>query len=177
MSKNFKILSFDPASKKNVGWSIVSFVQTEKDFQLDAVNGGTFVTNHIEPWQTLWPVFQFADSVINFHKPDYIVMEKTSSFSGGFVTGQVSNCMGAILAACGKHNSKVSFVFPTHVKKVVTGKGKATKTMMKRSVSSFVLKYLNITLKLDSDHAYDALGNIICWLTDSGYLVGENNET
>jgi crossover junction endodeoxyribonuclease RuvC len=167
-----KILSFDPASTKNIGWCVI-YLEGDKDggcstFELAA---GTFVMPSVaDYWQALWPMFLAVDDFLNEEKPDVIIIEKTSAFAGGFITGQVSNCMGVILACCGKYDAKVDFVFPTHVKKVVTGKGRATKNVLKKSVRSILTHYGMKDVKFDSEHAYDAIANILCYLCDKGQL-------
>jgi len=127
---------------------------------------GTVVLPTVEsPWQALWPMFIAVDTILADKKPDLVVVEKTSSFSGGFVTGQVSNCMGVILACCGKHELPVLFVYPSHVKKVMTGKGRATKGQMKKSVKN-VLSEFGCETKFDSEHACDATANILALLKE-----------
>lgn len=162
--------SFDPASKKNVGWALLKLKIDNNNISMECAGGTLVLKNTPEPWEILWPVFVFTDQFITTSKPDFIIVEKTSSFQGSFITGQVSQCMGAILSACGKHNQNVIFEYPTHIKKVVSGKGKAPKGLMKRSVNNIVQKYTGEKLLLDSDHAYDALANIFCYLIDKGIL-------
>jgi crossover junction endodeoxyribonuclease RuvC len=166
------IAGLDPASIKNIGWSIVK-IDNNKPADLE-VSAGTMVMNAVDqPHECLWPMFQAIEAFLVQYKPSSLVIEKTSSFSGGFVTGQVSNCMGVILCCAGKHNIPVEFVYPSHVKKILTGKGKATKAVMKKSVQNILSVMLNINqnkIKYDSDHAYDAVGNILCVLIDGGII-------
>ena len=172
-----KILSFDPASFRNLGYAFILF-DSELTNKLSIQAGTLIVDNMQEPWRSCFPVYNFAKMLLLKVQPDLVILEKTSSFRGGFVSGQVSACLGSLYVSIGEYkNTDIEFVYPTHVKKVITGKGKATKTEMKRSVNQLIEKHTGQSMKLDSDHAYDAVGNIICWLTDSGYLVGENNET
>lgn len=165
-------MSFDPASMRNLGWSVI-----ENDIynaeQLVSIDCGTHVMAVVsEPWMCLWPLFQFVDGLIEKTNPDIIVLEKTSAFAGGFVTGQVSNCIGAILSACGKHNKTVKFVYPTHVKKVVTGKGKATKAVMKKAVKALIERVYGQEVKFSSEHDCDACANVFCWLIDEQLIEG-----
>lgn len=168
------IVGFDPASVRNVGWAHVVITENDNGIEKLEIKAGTLVIEQVDdPWQALWPMFFFADTFIQESKPELVIMEKTSSFSGGFITGQVSNSMGAILAACGKNQCTVQFVYPSHVKKVIVGKGRATKSEMKRSVAALIEKYVGKKPKFDSEHAYDALGNVFCWLLENKFL-GEN---
>lgn len=154
------ILSFDPASFRNTGWSVFTRDKT-------TCISGTIVTKEKEPWKALYPIFQEVDKILSKYKPDVVVIEKTSSFSGGFITGQVSNCIGVTLAACGKHKRKVEFVYPTHVKKIVTGNGRAKKADIKKAVRDYLKKETGKDIKFDSEHSCDAAANIICWLKEN----------
>jgi Holliday junction resolvasome RuvABC endonuclease subunit len=170
-----KIASFDPASYRNLGWAIFDITETEqKSVESVSVKAGTFLLPKVaQPWQMLWPLFMVIDQFFVDRAPDLIIIEKTSSFAGGFITGQVSNCIGVILASCVKNSIPVTFVYPTHVKKVLTGKGKATKSEMKKAVTTQLCEITGIDqkqLKLDSDHAYDAVANILVFLIDEGFL-------
>jgi len=161
MAATRKIIGFDPASVRNLGWSRVAADGT-KVVQCDA---GTFVIDKVEePWQALWPIMQVVDDFLKNEAPDLVVVEQTKAF-GGFVGGQVASCMGVIHACCGKHGVKVGFVHPTHLKKVLTGNGRATKTQVKNAVIAAFDK------KFDSEHAYDAVAVILSYLQDEESLT------
>lgn len=166
------ILSFDPASSKNLGWSII-YVNKKKNkdkFGFSCVNG-TAVFDVDEPWRSMWPIFVAVDTILEIQKPDIVIIEKTSSFSGGFITGQVSNCIGVILACLGKHQIPiVQFVYPTHVKKIVTGDGRASKTVIKKRVKQIIGLLTGEDIKFDSEHACDATSNILCWLIENNII-------
>lgn len=166
MSKELRFVSFDPASYRNLGCAVGTI--TSQDGLSVNVAASTFVLNGVsdEPWTALWPLFVIVDQVFEQNRPDVVIIEKTSSFSGGFITGQVSNCLGVILAVCGKHEVEVEFVYPTHVKKVVTGSGKASKKQIRIAVTS-LLKNLNCVTKFDSEHAYDAVANVLTFMHES----------
>lgn len=157
-----RVLSFDPASFRNLGWAVVDL---NDNLEVHDFEAGTLVTDKTdEPWQVLWQVFQFVDNKFAEKKPNVVVVEQTSVFRGGFVTGQVSNCMGVILCCCQKYRSsnslELQFVYPTSVKKGVAGKGKASKKEIMNSVKQ-ALNSIKGEFKLDSEHAYDAVANIL----------------
>jgi len=133
-----------------------------------------------EPWQDLYPIMDVVESILTEKNPDYVIIEKTSSFvnpnkSGqkgrGFVAGQVSNCMGVILALCGKYDINVGFVYPTHCKKVLTGNGKATKGQIKKSVEKYLRAYGIEDPDFGSEHAWDSIANVLTWLFDNSYKI------
>ena len=153
-----RILGFDPASYRNLGWSSVEKTN---------IQSGTIIFQDVEePWHVLWPLFEEVNDLISAIQPQFAIIEKTSSFSGGFVTGQVSNCMGVILCCCRKNQLPVHFVYPTHVKKVVANNGRATKSQLRKELKKMWYNFLKKELKFDSDHACDALANITAWILD-----------
>jgi Holliday junction resolvasome RuvABC endonuclease subunit len=166
----YRIVSFDPASTKNCGWSVLNLNFNKKVFVDFNCIAGTMVLPKVEePWQMLFKLFSLVDEFLEKYTPHKIIIEKTSSFSGGFICGQVSNCMGVILAACGKHGIPVEFIYPTHAKKKVTGKGKATKSVMKKCVKN-IFEHFNVKTDFDSEHSIDAAANILCWLFDQNVI-------
>lgn len=163
----YVIVGFDPASTRNIGWS--SFTLSKDDggsVKVSNWDGGTFVMpNTEERWQVLWPMFVTIESFLTAKQPKLVIVEKTSSFSGGFITGQVSQCMGSLLSACGKTGFAVEFVYPTSVKKLVAGNGRAKKPLMKKSVSRYLESLVGLkNFKFDSEHAADAAANVLYWL-------------
>ena len=161
-----KIVSFDPASFRNLGWAICEYKKTADGILLGCAAGTFVIENNGDPWESLFPLQSLVRLFLDNNKPDLVVIEKTSSFHGGFITGQVSNCIGVILSSCGEINVDVKFTYPTHVKKVVTGKGKTTKAIIRKKVNEYLVKWGSNAIKFDSEHAADALANIVCWLLE-----------
>ncbi len=162
-----KIVGFDPASERNIGWA--SFIITEKKHGIQKFEacGGTFVIPKVkERWQALWPMFVVVDTFLGDQAPDLVVVEETSSFSGGnrFVRGQVSKCLGLIQAACGKHGVVVGSVYPSSIKKCVTGNGRASKKVVEKCTKKALAELCGEEIEFDSQHAYDAAAAILCWL-------------
>lgn len=179
MPKDTRFVSFDPASLRNLGWSIVTYTENDQGkFQTMKCACGTFTLKKAELVQrhlVLWTTFVLVDAFLERSKPDLVIIEQTSSFRGSFVTGQISQCMGVLMAACGKHEVQTAFVYPSSVKKKVTGNGRATKTIMKKNVTSIMADLTGETLKFDSEHSVDATANIICWLIQQGAIEVETD--
>lgn len=166
-----KILGFDPASTKNLGWASIEFDKTAKDNRILNIDCNTHVLATVaEQWMCLWPLQQFVETLLQ-QKPDLVIIEKTSAFKASFITSNLGNSIGAILAACGKYGVDVKFVYPTHVKKVITGKGKATKSVMKKYVKDLVAQFYGTEVKFTSEHDCDACANLFCWLFDEGIIA------
>lgn len=175
------IAGFDPASTRNIGWAKLSVSKSvEKDSSVTAKlcdwKSGTFVMPKTEErWQVLWPMFLAIQEFMELTKPDLVIIEKTSSFAGGFVTGQVSQCIGIILAVCAKFNINVEFIYPTSAKKLVAGHGRATKAQMKKSVKALLNKIGVTEVTFSSEHASDATANIFGWLIKNGVIAIEED--
>jgi len=175
-----KITSFDPASFRNLGFCNVQLVGGEEGPALEC-QAGTIVNPNDEFGPKALYYFRLSSEqlLVDF-EPDLVIVEKTSSFSGGFVAGQVSGCIGVILSSCGMLDVDVDYVFPTHVKKIVTGSGKASKSLVKKSVTNILNRMGGEVGKLDSSHAYDAVANVLCWLFENKFIEmpedGGNNE-
>lgn len=153
-----KIISFDPGSLKNIGWARIRW---NKNLICSA---GTIVIPHYEErWQVYWPMFQEIDAFLAKEKPHLVVIEETSRF-GSFVGGQVSQCIGVIYAICGKYKLNIETVYPTSVKAKVAGHGRATKSQVKKSVKQMILDLTHKEVKYNSEHAYDAMANILYYL-------------
>ncbi len=172
----YTILGFDPASIRNIGWSVIELTQKpSKTAKIHNWYGGTFVLSCMEErWQVLWPMFVLLDTFLTGKSPDLVILEKTNQFaqkSGGFITGQVSHCMGIIYAVCGKHNVPVEFGFPTSVKKTVAGHGRATKSMVKQATKSILEQNGVDDVKFDSEHMADASATILHCLIQKGVIA------
>lgn len=177
--KTIKFVSFDPASLRNLGWALVTYNEDGDDGASITCSAGTFVAPKFEDkdrYLALWPMFSMVDTFLEKFQPDVVVIEQTSGFKGGFVTGQVSQCMGAILTACGKHQRMVMFVYPSRVKKKVAGNGRATKPQMRKAVEGLLKKLSGLEVKFDSEHAIDATANIISVLIEQGSIEVEDDE-
>ena len=168
----YTIVGFDPASTRNIGWaSLVLSKKPSNNAKVSSWEGGTFVMPVTdERWQVLWPMFSTVEDFLLDKKPHLIIVEKTSSFAGGFITGQVSHCMGAILAVCGKLGIAVEFAYPTSVKKQVAGHGRATKPKVKKAVKMLLERSGVKNPTFDSDHTADATAGIFFWLIKNGVM-------
>lgn len=173
----YTIVGFDPASTRNIGWSLFTLSKKpSKTAKISEWAGGTFVMPVMEErWRVLWPMFLEVESFLDEHNPDLVVVEKTSSFAGGFITGQVSHCMGVLLAACGKYKIPVEFVYPTSVKKLVAGHGRATKSKIKQATKELLIAAGVEDVKFHSDHTADAAASVFYWLIKSE-VISPNKE-
>jgi Holliday junction resolvasome RuvABC endonuclease subunit len=164
-----RIVSFDPASLANLGWACLCTPENDKERY--TCEAGTFTFSEASQKATLNAVYVVADQFLQDMQPDLVLIEKTSSFSGGFVTGQVSACIGVLLSLCGKYDLDTIELFPTHVKKTVSGSGQAKKPAMKQAVTNVLTSRLGFSsVRFNSEHAYDAVANILSYLIDNNMM-------
>lgn len=169
----YTIVGFDPASTRNIGWSsLVLGKKPTKSAKVNSWDGGTFVMPLTEEkWQVCWPMFTAIEDFLEKSNPHIVIVEKTSAFAGGFITGQVSNCMGVIFAVCGKLEIPVEFVYPTRVKKLVAGHGRASKSKVKKAVKQILNNVGIEEVKFHSEHTADASASILGWLIYNGVML------
>lgn len=162
-----KLLSYDPCSYKNLGWAFYN--------QKELITG-THVydrVNKLNTWSGLHRIYECVDASLSWFQPDVVVLEQTGSFRGGFVTSQVTQCIGAILAACGKyHGLNLHFTYPSRVKKLVVGRGNADKDDVRKAVEAWLLaKGLSIH-PCATEHEVDAVASIISIANQLDTLFG-----
>ena len=154
-----KILSFDPASRTTLGYAVICKHPKRIEY-----SGYTTVIKGETDAKRLADVFVFVSQLIETVQPTVIVIERTISFAGSFITGQISQNTGVILCAIGNRQTDIpiEYVYPTSVKKSLTGSGKASKADMKKVVAEYVPNISKL-----SEHAIDALANGIYFLKNS----------
>jgi len=163
-----RFLGIDPASYKNIGWGLV--VHDSRDHSIKQVFGETYTTasNSFGP-ESAWELSVFLDAIIQASKPHAIIIERTIQFAGNsFVAGQTNATIGVILSVAGRYCIPCQWVLPTHVKKILTGKGKASKN----AIAAAVKYQLNGTNQLSDteEHTYDAVASVLTWLIDNEIL-------
>jgi len=170
-----RILAFDPASLRNLGWCFIETKEIKGVVEDLRCVAGTFVAPLVdETWKVLYPMSIAVKGLFNENKPDIVIVEKTSNFAGGFITGQVSNCLGMIYTVCGEFELKLEFVYPSRCKKLVTGNGRAKKGQIKKSVRTILEKFgiQREDSNYGSEHAFDATATALAWLIDKNKLEG-----
>ena len=76
-----KIIGFDPASYRNLGWAICTYSKKQQKVQLSCINGTFVMPKSKKDYEALWPMYLAVDGLLEEQKPDLVVIEKTSSFS------------------------------------------------------------------------------------------------
>lgn len=139
------ILGVDPASIKNTGLAIYhsddnSVVYTE-----------ALVFNSDHPGQRLFIFKNALQQVLGTYLPSLIAIEYSGGFGLSFVRKNLNEFVGVLKLIAFENRFEVKEFTPTHIKKVITGSGKATKKELR---AALVKK--NLTTE-KNEHIIDAI--------------------
>lgn len=109
-------------------------------------------------------------SLLASDKWDFVILEDYGFGSGRFFNTDVAEIVGVMKfkLATEKYARKLLPIAPNTVKFLFTGKGKATKSMMKKTAGAYIGK------KVQSDHEADALALLISFVKICGMNAQRN---
>ncbi len=153
MPNRFTILGIDPGLAAS-GWGIV---QTEGS-ALHFIDSGTIKTSSKAPLsERLMQIHTVLENVITNHNITHVALEETFQNSNPQSSLKLGHARGVAMLTAGLHNLPCHEVSATHVKKTITGNGRASKEQI-----MMMVKVLLPKAQFDSDHAADALAIAIC---------------
>ncbi|MBI4058661.1 crossover junction endodeoxyribonuclease RuvC [Candidatus Microgenomates bacterium] len=125
-----------------------------------------------KPEQRLNEIYHKMKEQLNQLQPDVIAIEQVFFATNVRTAIAVSQAKGVIMLACAHLNLPLTEFSPMHIKKVVTGNGRAKKDEMKKVVRN-LLQYSDGTRlrspnkkKTHFDDVADALAIAICYAKD-----------
>jgi crossover junction endodeoxyribonuclease RuvC len=154
-------MGMDPSSFRNCGWAVIRFsagtpVLVEKFTQRFEMDEGD-----VSRYRAL---YDGLASMIEKHKPAALALERSMGAGLMFVRNNLSETVGVAKLCCHDNGIKVYEVSPSHLKKIITGHGKAKKTHVKANVAAtFGLK------KSGVEHECDAAACALVMLVDLGW--------
>ena len=157
-NKQMIVLSYDPASLKNMGVAVCSIdVKTKKIKVLESYTE-VFDVSLENKDRRLIVIKNVTEGLIKKHGVNVVTIERSMGFGKHFVRNQLSEGTGVIkLVACQK-NVPIVEISPGTLKKQITGNGRASK----KEVMEAILKMFSLDKKnLSSEHEADALG--VCY--------------
>lgn len=169
-----RIIGFDPANYKNLGWSLVETQEKNGKTDKISVNSGTFIFTE-DGYECLLPMHKKISALISKHKPDVVIFEYTP-FGKMFVAGQISQGVGVLLLSCLQKGIEVKKTSPSHVKKVISGNSKATKVQMIKATKKIMSEWGFNGYEFDSHHACDATASCFCLLADKEIITISETE-
>jgi len=144
-----RILGIDPGTA-TLGWAIIE----KKNSQVSLVAYDAMYTkpNDSEEQRLLTLYTEFS-KLIHTYSPHAVSIEQLYFATNAKTAIAVAQARGVILLASAQNNIPVVSYSPLHIKKTITGDGKADK----RQVQSMLTKLLPLTIAPKPDDAADAI--------------------
>lgn len=158
------VFGIDPASIRNLGIAIVGF-ETEKK-KLDIKLHTTEVFPDFESdGKRLDYIYKIVQKIIDTYEPDVLAIELSMGFGKAFVRQNLQESVGVIKLCCARNNVLVDEIAPKHIKLIIAGSGKASKSDMK----NWIKKIVSIE-KPKTEHEADAAASAVTYLVDQGLM-------
>lgn len=147
-----RILGIDP-STVNSGWALM---QGDKVI----VYGAISPPKKLSEEKKIMYTYNELISLIHKYKPDQIACEDQYGRLNTKTLKVLSRLVGGIMLACAEHDTPITLIYPSHVKKVFTGRGNASKQDMVEKAKKFIHKEV-------SDDIADAVAVAYTFLEDN----------
>ena len=161
LSDGMVVVGQDPASVRNCGWAVLIYAGGA----IDLIEKYTQI---LDPEQgdliRLKDIYSGLQKIIDRYNPHVLCLERSMGGGLSFVRNNLSENVGVCKLCCFNNGVAVHEISPSHLKKVITGSGKAKKKHIKANVkATFGLKTMG------SEHECDAVAFAICYLVDIGW--------
>lgn len=157
------VLGMDPAATRNCGWAALSW-DGSKPVLLDKFTQKIERPEDEIALGRLRDIYDELAKLIDKHHPRILCMERSTGGGLIFVRSNLSETVGAAKLCCFDKSVLVYETSPGHLKKVITGHGRAKKKHIKANiVAEFGLK------KPGPEHECDAVSCALSLLVDLGY--------
>jgi crossover junction endodeoxyribonuclease RuvC len=156
------VIGMDPASYRNCGWAVLEMTAIKKPVLLEKFT--QVLQREQDDLGRLRDIYEQLAELIKKHHPGYLCLERSMGGGLAFVRNNLSENVG-VAKLCAYDNSvKVIEVSPAHLKKVITGHGRAKKKHIMANVcAEFGLE------KAGVEHECDAAAIALSYLIDLGY--------
>lgn len=148
-----RILGLDPGLRKT-GWGVLD----AQGNRLSPVAAGTVTTPVEQPLAArLYQLYEGLHAVLELHKPDEVAVEDTVQNRNPTASLKLGQARGVALLVGAQAGLSVAEYLPTHVKKSLTGTGKADKDQV-----AHMVRMLLPGVVVQGADATDALAVAIC---------------
>lgn len=149
-----RVIGIDPGLN-NLGWSIL---EKNRDNSINYIASGVIKTNSKDDISIrLSHLFTSLELIIEKYDPDYAGLEETFVNKNAKSSLYLGFARGTILACIGKYKLHLKEFSPTHIKKTITGAGRAEKSQIQR-----MLNIILPSAKFSSDDEADAIAIAYC---------------
>jgi len=161
------VIGMDPSSYKNCGWAVLKYENGQVLLLDKFTQVFQYPIDMEEPWNCFdrfRQTYQCLEEMIQKHHPKYLCLER--SIGGGltFIRGNLSETVGIAKLCCCDHGCGVFETSPSHVKKQITGSGKAKK----KHIMANVLGFFKLD-KTGTEHECDAACCALSFFMDAGW--------
>lgn len=150
-----RILGVDPGTA-TTGWAILE--RTEKDF---VVHGFDLIETDKDtaPGKRLQHIVQHLNKIFEKYQPDVMAIEKIFFARNAKTVIRVGQAQGVMIYTASLNNVDVAEIAPGHIKKIVTGNGRADKKMIQQHLRKIFGAKIRSKAKKKThfDNAADAL--------------------
>lgn len=154
------VIGMDPPSVRNCGWAVVGVVNNQPVILLKTTQ--QLKAEEKDPAK-LREVYDKLKELIDQYHPTAVCMERSMGAGLNFVRANLSESTGVAKLCAYDNGISVSEISPGHLKKVLTGYGRAKK----KDIKTNIVAVFNLT-KSDTEHECDAAGCALVHLIDQG---------
>ncbi len=154
------IMGIDPGTA-TTGYGFVR----KDNKKIEALSWGLIETSKDLPLgKRFIDIFSSISMLVKKYKPDVVAIEKVFFASNAKTAITIGQSQGVMLYCFAKNNIEVYEYSPVHIKKTITGLGRATKKDVQRSLRSFFGSIVKSPKngKTHFDDAADALAVALC---------------
>jgi len=165
------VMGLDPASTRNMGVAIMSVSKTGK---LKVIHTETVRFPDCScDGERLKICYNTIAQFIDDHKISKIYIERSMGMGKVFVRNNLIEMTGSIKMSA--HDKKVDLIeiSPSHLKKVVTGNGRANKALLQKNIKEYFVNQIGNDSQKRSEHEYDGVGLVLCGVVDEKLLKYE----
>ena len=160
-----RILGIDPGTAR-LGYAIIDFDTNSK--KLDLICCGIIKTSKDDSDSTRLKIIRVdMENIINSYKPKFSSVEQLFFFKNPKTIVPVAQARGVILEVCATNGIEVHEYTPLEMKKMITGDGRAEKSL----VSDIVHREFNLQENISPDDAVDAVALAMCFTRSPDLLL------
>lgn len=162
-----RILGIDPGTAR-LGYAIIDFDISARSLSL--IDCGIIKTSKDDSDAIRLKIIRAdLEKIINSFQPQYSSVEQLFFFKNPKTIVPVAQARGVILEVCATNGIEVHEYTPLEMKKMITGDGRAEKSL----VSDIVHREFNLQKQIKPDDAVDAVALAMCF-TRSPAVIARN---
>lgn len=162
------VIGMDPSSYKNCGWAVLQYMDGKVLLIDKFTQVFEFAPEIEDPWNSIKrfrETYDLLERTIKKYNAQFLCLERSIGGGLSFVRGNLSETVGIAKLCCYDNNCEIFETSPSHLKKQITGSGKAKKKHIKANV----LGFFNLK-STGTEHECDAACCALSYFIDAGWL-------